>query len=51
MGLAYFTAEAGEAYYYRTRLISEFFALDPVNSDEVGRMIAAYPLSASTPMK
>jgi hypothetical protein len=51
MGLAYFTAEAGGTYYYRMRLFSAFFALDPVNSDEAGRMIAAYPLSASTPMK
>ena len=51
MGLAYFTAEAGETYYYRTRLISAFFALDPVNSDEAGRMIASYSLSASTLMK
>jgi hypothetical protein len=53
MGLLHFTAEAGQTYYFRTRLIigqaPEYLAFDPVDSDEAGRMIAAYPLSVSTP--
>lgn len=54
MGLLHFTAEAGQTYYFRTRLFpdqggSANFALDPVDSDEAGRMIGSYALSVATP--
>jgi hypothetical protein len=55
MGLLHFAAEAGQTYYFRTRLLigqggPEYFAFTPVDGDEAGRMIAAYGLSISTPI-
>jgi hypothetical protein len=55
MGLLHFTADAGQTYYFRTRLFiaqggPEYLEFVPVDSDEAGRMIAAYGLSVSTPV-
>jgi hypothetical protein len=53
--LAHFTAEAGKLYYYRTRIIGAegvlFLELYPVDSDQARYLIAAFPLSVSTPKK
>ncbi len=49
--LAHFTAEAGQVYYYRTRLIMsktvEMLELDRVDSDEGKYLIGSLPLSSS----
>lgn len=52
--LAHFTAEAGKAYYFRTRFLSGIshgyppppsLDLDPVDSDQARYLIAIYPQS------
>jgi hypothetical protein len=51
--LAHFTAEAGKVYYYRTRFILaqnlQYLELTPIDSDQGKYLIAATPLSISTP--
>jgi hypothetical protein len=51
--LAHFTAEAGTAYYFRTRLILsrsvELLELEPVDSDQGKYLAATFPLSESKP--
>ena len=54
--LAHLNAEAGQVYYYRSRIISsqsgpEYLVFDPVDSDEAKYLIASYPLSISHPKK
>lgn len=54
--LAHLNAEAGQTYYYRSRIInsehgSEYLVFDPVDSDEAKYLIAMYPLSVSHPKK
>lgn len=54
--LAHFSAEAGQTYYYRSRIIDsehgpEYLVFDPVDSDEAKYLIASYPLSRSSPKK
>lgn len=53
VGLAHFTAEAGQAYYFNARVVygeaasaNLFFA--PVDTDQAKYLIAAFPLSVST---
>lgn len=53
---AHLNAEAGQVYYYRSRIISsrsgpEYLVFDPVDSDEAKYLIAAYPLSVAHPKK
>jgi hypothetical protein len=47
----HFTAEAGQVYYFRTRVIGstsqELFDLDPLDSDQGKYLIASYPFSVS----
>src|ERR1700689_52932 len=51
MELTHFTAEAGQVYYFRTRLImsraEEMLQLDRVDSDEGNYLIGSLPLSVS----
>jgi hypothetical protein len=54
--LAHFTAEAGQVYYFNARVVygeaadaNLFFA--PVDTDQAKYLIAAFPLSVSTPKK
>jgi hypothetical protein len=53
VALKHFTAEVGEVYYFRTRVIGstsqELFDLDPIDSDQAKYLIASYPLSVSHP--
>ena len=56
VGLAHFTAEAGQVYYFNARVVygeaadaNLFFA--PVDTDQDKYLIAAFPLSVSTPKK
>jgi hypothetical protein len=53
--LAHLQAEAGKAYYYRTRLVMSgqvgLLELDPLDSDQGGYLIGSYPLSVSHPKK
>jgi hypothetical protein len=53
--LAHFTAEAGQTYYYRTRLILsrsvELLALDLIDSDQGSYLTGTFPLSVSKPKK
>lgn len=54
--LAHLNAEAGQTYYYRSRIINsehgpEYLVFDPVDSDEAKYLIATYPLSVSHPKK
>ncbi len=53
--LAHFTAEAGNNYFYRTRLYiadtMEYFELNPVDSDEAKYLISIYPRSVSQPKR
>lgn len=55
VALAHFTAEPGKTYYFRTRMLgdkdSPAFDLDQVDSDQAEYLIAAYPLSVSSPKK
>jgi len=49
---AHFTAEAGKAYYFRSRYISGGnLLLAPVDSDEAKYQMAMFPLSVSKPKK
>jgi len=52
---AHFRAEAGQVYYYRTRLIMsrevELLALEPIDSDQGRYLVGEYPMSISTPKK
>ena len=49
---AHFTAEAGKAYYFRSRYMSGGkLLLAPVDSDEANYQIAIFPLSVSKPKK
>ena len=52
---AHFQAEAGKAYYYRTRLVMsrevELLDLDLIDSDEGRYLIQSYPLSISRQTK
>ncbi len=46
--LAHLTVEAGNVYYFRTRIIfaertAEYFSLAPVDSDEAAFMISSFP--------
>jgi hypothetical protein len=56
VGLAHFTAEAGQVYFFNARVVygeaadaNLFFA--PVDIDQAKYLIAAFPLSVSTPKK
>ncbi len=54
--LAHVNAEAGQVYYYRSRIIAsqngpEYLVFDPVDSDEAKYLIAGYPLAVSHPKK
>jgi hypothetical protein len=53
VALAHFTAEPGKVYYFRTRTVGDrdnpMFDLDPVDSDQGEYLIAAFPLSVSSP--
>ena len=55
MGLAHFTAKAGQVYYFRTRAFGDksqaFLDLDPIDSDQGGLFVASYPWSISHPKK
>jgi hypothetical protein len=55
MELAHLQAEAGKAYYYRTRLVMsgtvELLEFDPIDSDQGNYLIASFPLSVSTAKK
>jgi hypothetical protein len=53
---AHLSADAGQVYYYRSRIIEsqsgpEYLVFDPVDSDEAKYLIAIYPLSVSHPKK
>jgi hypothetical protein len=48
--LLHFTAEAGKAYYFRTRIlwgkdVPQYLNVSPVDSDEAGYLIQSYPLA------
>lgn len=50
--LAHLTAEAGQVYYYRTRIIYsrdglEYFSFIPVDSDEAKYLIELFPLATA----
>jgi len=53
--LEHFTAEPEKVYYYRTRLVMsrsvELLQLDPIDSDQGKYLVAAFPLSVSSPKK
>jgi hypothetical protein len=53
VALRHFTAEVGEVYYFRTRVIGstsqELFDLDLINSDQAKYLIASYSFSVSHP--
>lgn len=54
--LAHLTAEAGNVYYFRTRIflaqgLAEYFSFLPVDSDEARYLIASYPLATAHPRK
>jgi hypothetical protein len=51
LALAHFTAEAGKAYYFRTRFFGNeaLFDLDAIDGDQAKYLIASYPLSVSHP--
>jgi hypothetical protein len=53
--LAHFTAESGQVYFCRTRLLLsraiELLELDRIDSDQGAYLIASYPLSVSHPKK
>jgi len=57
VGLLHFTAEAGESYYFRTRLLygegGDIISidLDRIDSDQGKFLTAAYPPSVSHPVK
>ena len=56
IALAHVHAEAGESYFYRSRIISsehgpEYLVFDPIDSDEAKYLIASYPLRTSHPKK
>jgi hypothetical protein len=54
LALAHFTAEAGQAYYFRTRFIGEMpgrLDLDQPDSDQARYLIATYPASLFKPKK
>jgi hypothetical protein len=52
---AHFTAEAGQVYYFRTRLVMsrqvELLELEALDSDQGNYLIATSPLSVSRPKK
>jgi hypothetical protein len=49
--LAHFTAEAGKAYFFRTRLVMsqsvELLELERIDSDQADYLIASYPLATA----
>jgi len=55
VGLAHFTAEAGKVYFFRTRVLgagaTNFFDIEPIDSDQGKLFVAAIPLSVSHPKK
>jgi hypothetical protein len=55
VGLAHFTAEVGKVYYFRTRVLgattTNFFDIEPIDSDQGRLFVASIPLSVSHPKK
>ncbi len=55
VGLAHFTAEAGKVYYFRTRVLgatsTNFFDLEPIDSDQGKLFVVSIPLIISHPKK
>jgi hypothetical protein len=53
--MANFTAEAGQAYYFRIRILATrsiyYFDLEPINSDQGKFLVASLPFSVSHPKK
>lgn len=54
--LAHVNAEAGQTYYFRSRIFDsehgpQYLVFDPIDSDEAKYLVASYPLSTSRPKK
>ncbi len=55
VGLVHFTAEAGQVYFFRTRIMGingpAFFDFEPIDSDQGKLFVAQLPMSVSHPKK
>lgn len=50
-GLTHFAAEAGQVYFFRTRVVGAFFDFEPIDSDMGRLFVASIPMSVSHPKK